>query len=259
MVRWTNQEQAMNRSVLFSLLAGAMLSGNAHAYQSPGRTVDGGLEQWRGSAAAGSETRYPGEWQGAGVGAVAGALLAGPPGFIVGAVGGVLAGRSTGLESDLHSARQEVARLERLRQAEAGRQRQLAERLASAEWRGRQQLEAIAGGFVYRLHFRTGQSVIEVDDRLALERLAVALRTLAGLGIEVHAYADRRGTEDGNRALSQARAQAVVEQLLRHGVESGRIVRQAHGEAAARYPAADREGLGYDRQVVIRFSSGAAS
>ncbi|WP_260294816.1 OmpA family protein [Sedimenticola hydrogenitrophicus] len=249
----------MNRSVLFSLLAGVMLSGNAHAYQSPGWAVDGGLEQWRGGDVAGSENRYPGEWQGGGVGAVAGALLAGPPGFIVGAVGGALAGRSAGLESDLHSARQELARLERLHQAEAGRQRQLEERLASAEWRGRQQLQAIAGGFVYRLYFRTGQSVIEADDRLALERLVVALQTLAGLNIEVHAYADRRGSEEGNRALSQARAQAVVEQLLRHGLESGRIVHQAHGEAAARYPAADREGLGYDRQVVIRFRDGAAS
>lgn len=248
----------MNRLVVNSLIVGVMLAGNANAYQTRGQGTALGLEQWQ----AGEDDQmagyvhYAGEWQGAGIGAIAGALLAGPPGLILGAAGGVLAGRSAGLESDLRSARQEVEQLE---QQQLSQVQQLTQRLESAKSRYQQQLDAIANGFVHRIHFRTGQNVMEPDDLRELTHLAVALRTIGELRIVIHAHADRRGREGGNQNLSVARAEAVSRQLILHGVDPERIVRQAHGEADARYPAEDREGLGYDRQVVIRFLSGATS
>jgi len=248
----------MNRLVVNSLIVGAMLAGNANAYQTQGQGTVLGVEQWRGGEEnlMPGDTRYPGEWQGGGIGAVAGALLAGPPGLIVGAVGGMLAGRSAGLESDLRSARQEVEQLEQQQLSEV---QQLTQRLASAKTSYQQQLDAIANGFVHRIHFRTGQNVMEPDDLRELTHLAVALRTISKLRIVIHAHADRRGREGVNQNLSVARADEVSRQLVLHGVDPERIVRQAHGEADARYPADDREGLGYDRQVVIRFLSGATS
>lgn len=248
----------MSRQLVNSLIVGVMLAGNASAYQAQAQGTVLGLEQWQ----AGEESqvadhaRYPGEWQGAGIGAIAGALLAGPPGLIVGAAGGVLTGRSVGLESDLRSARQELAQLEQQQQSKV---RQLTQRLESAKLSYQQQLDAIANGFLHRIHFRTGQNVMEPDDLRELTDLAVALRTIGELRIVIHAHADRRGRERVNQDLSMARAEAVSQQLILHGVDPQRIIRQAHGAADARYPVDDREGLGYDRQVVIRFLSGVAS
>jgi|GEM_PF-1376002 len=251
----------MRRQVVNSLIVGVMLAGNANAYQATGQATELGVEQWQGGegAATVSRTPYSGEWQGAGVGAIAGALLAGPPGFIVGAVGGGLVGRSAGLESDLLSARQEVGRLERQQQSEIRQLLQLSQQLETAKSSYRQQLDAIASGFVLRLYFRTGSDRMEPEDLRDLASLAAALRTIGGLRIVVHAHADRRGSEEINRNLSVARAEEVGRQLILHGVGPERIVRQAHGETDARYPVDDREGLGYDRQVVIRFLSGVAS
>lgn len=248
----------MNRLVVNSLIVGVMLAGNVNAYQTQGQGTVLGVEQWRGGEEnpMPGNTRYKGEWQGGGIGAIAGALLAGPPGLIVGAVGGMLAGRSAGLESDLRSVRQEVEQLEQQQLSEV---QQLTQRLESAKSSYQQQLDAIANGFVHRIHFRTGQNVMEPDDLRELTHLAVALRTIGELRIVIHAHADRRGREGVNQNLSVARAEAVSRQLVLHGVDPERIIRQAHGEADARYPADDREGLGYDRQVVIRFLSGATS
>lgn len=251
----------MRRKVVNSLVAGVVLAGNAFACQAGGQAGMPGLEQWQDNPGSGvvKDSRYPQAWQGAGIGAIAGAILAGPPGFIVGAAGGALAGTSAGLESDLHATRQELQRLERDQQLEAEQLTALAQQLASAKSAYRQQLDAIARGFVQRIYFRTGKNTLEPEDLRDLANLAEALRTFSQLRVVVHAHADRRGGAVVNRSLSAARAEAVSQQLILHGVPPERIARQAHGESDARYPADDREGLGYDRQVVIRLLSGAAS
>lgn len=252
----------MNRSAVISLVVGTMLAGNAGAYQHMDpEEATWGVERWQvsGSDPEPVQSGYRSEWQGAGIGALAGALLAGPPGFIVGAAGGVLAGRGAGLESDLHAARQEVERLEQQQQGEAQQRQRLIRQLVAEKDVQQRRLDAIAEGFVYRVHFRTGGSALEPAERQDLKQLAKALRTLEGLRIEIHAHADRRGEEAGNQRLSAARAEAVSRWLIEQGVGADRIVRHAHGESTARYPVADREGLGYDRQVVIRFAAGGAS
>lgn len=247
----------MNKSVAIFLLAGALTGGPAQGWAAA--ADERGLEQWQaGAGAATGDIRYRQEWQGAGIGGLAGALLAGPPGFVVGAVGGALAGRNAGLEPDLLAARREVEQLRQQRQADARGLSELTLQLQSARAQRRQLLQAVADGLIYRLHFRTGQSVMEPVDQRAVKRLATALRRISGLRVEVHAHADRRGDAAGNRQLSEARARTVAEQLLREGVTADRILSSAHGELQARYPADDREGLGYDRQVVIRFRVGEA-
>lgn len=245
----------MKRQLINSLVASALLAGNAHAYQASGQERAPGLEQWQERGLdewTGSDSEYRVAWQGAGIGALAGALLAGPPGLIAGAAGGALAGRSAGLESDLHDARRQLEQQKHEQLLTEGQLAQLTQRLESAKSAYRQQLDAIAGGFVHRIRFRTGKATLEPDALHDLSRLAAALKRVNGLRVVVHAHADRRGGAAMNLALSAARAEAVSQQLTRHGVEPERIARQLHGEAEAGYPVDDPEGLGYDRQVVIR-------
>ncbi|WP_428623984.1 OmpA family protein [Sedimenticola sp.] len=242
----------MNKTTAISLVAGMVLTATVGASPAMGPGAELGLEQWQGGGAAQDADRSPPPWRGVGIGAIVGALLGGPPGFIVGAAGGVLVEQNAGLESDLHTARQEVERLAR-QQREASVQRESLSRQLSAErehYRG--QLKALADGFVFRIRFRTGQSVMEPEAQHDLEQLAQALAPLPHLVLTLDAYADRRGRTEQNQRLSEARAEAVIRPLIRHGVTAGRLVKLAHGEDAARYPADDPEGLGYDRQVVIR-------
>ncbi|MCW8847489.1 MAG: OmpA family protein [Sedimenticola sp.] len=254
-VRWTNLEYAMNRAVLLSLIAGLTWGDSASAYESYYLTSDLAIEQWQGGHFEQNATdqTYKEEWQGAGIGSITGALLAGPPGFIIGAVGGVLAGRNSGMESDLHTTRQEVELLKRQQKIDAEKMVRLQKRLAVVQFDNQQQLQAIASGFLYRIQFRSNQSALEAHDQLALQALSQALATLHTLKVHIHAFADRRGRKDQNQALSEARASAVKDQLTASGVAAERIELRSYGEANAHYPQSDTEGLGYDRQVVVRF------
>ncbi len=249
----------MNRQVVNVLMIGMLLAGNAGAYGSDQESPQG-LEQWQQpwNGQAGGETRYPETWQGAGIGAIAGAIIGGPPGFIVGAAGGVLAGRNQGLEADLQNTKQALQRLSQQEQAKSGRLQELAGQLAAAQADYQQRLQAIARGFTQRIHFRTGKTTLEPEAQQDLADLAAMLQTQPAWHIVLHAHADRRGKPSTNQALSAARAEAVSQQLVLHGVDPARIARQAHGESDARYPAEDREGLVYDRQVVIRLGTGGA-
>ncbi|MCW8945026.1 MAG: hypothetical protein OQL27_09660, partial [Sedimenticola sp.] len=66
----------MNRSVVFSLIVGLAGSLNAQAYASHYPHADLGIEQWQGGQQSEDmhEPSYPEEWQGAGIGGLAGAL-----------------------------------------------------------------------------------------------------------------------------------------------------------------------------------------
>lgn len=245
----------MNRAVIFSLIVGLAGSINVQAYESHYPPADLGAEQWQGGRHSEDQraSSYSEEWQGAGMGGLAGALLAGPPGFIIGAAGGVLAGRNAGMESDLHTTRQEVARLEQQQQQTSAALNELTTQLTAEQSQQRQQLQAIASGFLYRVQFRTNQSRLETQDQLAIKDLAKALGTLQSLKIHIHAFADKRGQSQENLSLTEARAQTVAQQLMRWGVSGRRIKTRAYGEASARYDQPDVEGLGFDRQVIIRF------
>lgn len=250
----------MNRQVVNSLMIGMLLAANASAFASDQESPQG-LEQWqqpwRGHA--GGEPRYAETWQGAGIGAIAGAIIGGPPGFIAGAAGGVLAGHNRGLEADLQSTKQEVKRLSRQEQSKSERLQDLTRQLAAARSDYQQRLQAIARGFTQRIHFRTGKTLLEPEAQQDLVELAAMLQTQREWHVVLHAHADRRGTQAANQALSAARAEAVSQQLILHGVAAARISREVHGESDARYPAEDREGLVYDRQVVISLRTGGAS
>lgn len=240
-------------------MIGMLLAGNASAYGGDQESPQG-LEQWQQpwSGESADTTDYRETWQGAGIGAIAGAIIGGPPGFIVGAAGGGLLGRHRGLEADLHSTRQTMAQLSQAERVKSGQLQTLTRQLAAAQSDYRQRLEVIARGFVQRIHFRTGETTLEPEDRQDLAELAAMLRTLDEWRIVLHAHADRRGGRGANQALSAARAEVVSRALIQQGVQPARISRQAHGETAARYSVNDPEGLVYDRQVVIRLQVGGA-
>ena len=217
----------MHKSILTTTLLTLMLSGQADAAGGEDAAID-----------------YQ-ALQGPVIGMTAGALLAGPPGILLGLIGGSLIGH----------IEQQQAQIEVLGEQQARQQAKLLKQLHNDQL----QLKAIAGGFSYCLRFRSDSADIEPALDSHLHALAGMLNAFPQLDIEVLASTDRRGSEAYNRDLARHRAQTVVRRLVAAGVSSQRIKLKIAGEQRARYPLQDREGLGFDRYVVLSLLPGEAS
>lgn len=186
------------------------------------------------------------------VGAITvGALAGGPPGAIAGMVAGAwLAGelgrageleataaQLVGARGELDMASERVASLEReLGMAQAEQRRLAKSLLASLE---------------VALMFRTGESVLSDGGRSQLASLARYLRQHEDLRIQVSGYADPRGDDAANMALSRARAEAVADALVAQGVPRDRLLVDAYGEQHVVSAQGDPDAWAMERRVVI--------
>jgi outer membrane protein OmpA-like peptidoglycan-associated protein len=81
---------------------------------------------------------------------------------------------------------------------------------------------------VYGIHFDTGKALVKPESKTALEEIVKLLKGDTGLKIYVVGHTDSVGGFDSNMSLSMARAEAVVDVLVKqYGIDSGRL--KAHG------------------------------
>lgn len=81
---------------------------------------------------------------------------------------------------------------------------------------------------VYGIYFDSGKSVLKGESAPAIAEIAKLLAADPALSLYVVGHTDNQGTVDGNLRLSQDRAQAVLQSLVRdHGVATARL--EAHG------------------------------
>jgi lipid-binding SYLF domain-containing protein len=80
------------------------------------------------------------------------------------------------------------------------------------------------------IHFATGKSDILPNSRGALDDALNALKSNLDWKIRVEGYTDNTGDADANKALSERRAQAVVDWLVKHGIASDRLNAQGLGD-----------------------------
>jgi len=197
------------------------------------------------------------------VGGVLGAVVGGPPGVIAGmTLGGVVtdremkARRNGQLEEELTAlaeVQREVAtdrtRLQ-ARVRELDRDLAQERRVAAA----RPDVAALADGLAFSVGFRTNSAQPPEQAASSLEALALLLNAVPSLEVQIDGYADPRGTQDLNRALSEARATAIRDQLLAAGIPAERISIAGHGapqlDAAA--AATDPDGWALQRRADIR-------
>jgi outer membrane protein OmpA-like peptidoglycan-associated protein len=210
---------------------------------------------------ASAEPAPPEITAGVGTGAVAGALLAGPPGAIVGAalggamggtVGAVLEERAV-LAAELDDSRVRLAQTDQraealaaqmaVLEARADTQRALTERL--------ERFEQAAIGLSAGVHFRTGSAELDDGARQRLADLAEMLALMPDLVVHLEGHADVRGDPEANLTLSGERARTVERVLASHGVSSARIQLWSYGAEAAQADPGDAEGLAFDRRVDV--------
>lgn len=137
----------------------------------------------------------------------------------------------------------ELAQAEREREKalEAQRQAEQARRQAiMANQKMREELKALKAehtdrGWVVTLGsevlFDVGEAILKPGAKRAIDNLARFLRDHPGQQIVIEGFTDSTGSSDFNLALSQERAQAVKQAIVRTGIDPQRIETRGHGEA----------------------------
>lgn len=99
--------------------------------------------------------------------------------------------------------------------------------------------------------FNAGSAKLLDESTEPLDRLASSLRECPRVEIHVEGHTDSDGPENTNMALSVARAEAVVDQLIARGIDAGRLYAVGYGEGK---PVADnntRAGKAQNRRIAF--------
>ena len=80
------------------------------------------------------------------------------------------------------------------------------------------------------LRFEKGSARIENSSLGSLDGLLRLLQQNLGVVVQVNGYTDNVGSEDTNQRLSQRRADAVADYLIKQGIDAFRITTLGYGE-----------------------------
>ncbi|SJZ64867.1 OmpA family protein [Sediminibacterium ginsengisoli] len=81
------------------------------------------------------------------------------------------------------------------------------------------------------LHYDYDKHNIRPDAAVILDRLVATLNKYPGLQIELSSHTDSRGSDTYNMALSDRRAKAAVEYLVKKGINANRLKAKGYGES----------------------------
>ncbi len=79
--------------------------------------------------------------------------------------------------------------------------------------------------------FDTGKSFLRTESNSELDRVVKLMKDVPGLKIEISGHTDNTGSATVNEALSQQRAEAVVQYLTSKGVAPNRLTAKGYGAA----------------------------
>jgi peptidoglycan-associated lipoprotein len=82
----------------------------------------------------------------------------------------------------------------------------------------------------YSVHFTFDSSAVRAADKSKIASVADYLKANPAVAVRVEGNCDERGTEEYNRSLGERRALAGREELIRLGIESGRVDTLSYGE-----------------------------
>jgi OmpA-OmpF porin, OOP family len=100
-----------------------------------------------------------------------------------------------------------------------------------------------------KITFPPGSAEIDGQTVVIMDELAKILEDCASAQMEIAGYTDSQGSEEGNRALSQARAEAVLLALQGRGVEISNITAKGYGEENPIADNATEEGREANRRI----------
>jgi outer membrane protein OmpA-like peptidoglycan-associated protein len=185
-------------------------------------------------------------------GAAMGAVVGGPVGAVFGLVVGAMGGDFL---SGKRIAEQHAQALEKEKQDLELQLQETQEALAQLSTQTSVEPDPLLSSLAERLHgevlFHTGSAEVEAAMQERLAELGAILAQQPLVMIEVEGFTDPRGSKDANLALSEARAVAVREALLKGGLAGDRVHVSAHGESKSTAPLGDSEAYAWERRVSV--------
>lgn len=73
------------------------------------------------------------------------------------------------------------------------------------------------------IHFEYDSAVVKPSEHSKVTAVADYLKSNPSNAVKVEGHCDERGTDEYNRSLGERRAQAIREELVKSGVEAGRV------------------------------------
>jgi outer membrane protein OmpA-like peptidoglycan-associated protein len=250
----SKQEEALMNTITKKLRAGAlgltlvstcMATLPVYAQDSGSSvTVTGKQDAPKPASKAASKQENIGVITGLAVGAAAG----GPVGAIVGAAAGAWIGdryhkkeeTNKALKADLKDSQKSVD--------------ELSASLADARSKGDKLDQALknADELQTDVSFRTNDSSVSPQALESLKKMGVLAASMPDTKVVVSGFADPRGSEKYNDALSRRRAEAVAEVLADAGVPKDNLVVEGHGKGEATSMDGDVDGYAFYRKVTVR-------
>ena len=193
-------------------------------------------------------------------GAILGAVIAGPVGAFIGALTGTIIGKSVGDESEITAqksllAQQEFALNEQnVKLADMDKQQQtlfaVQTELARIQAHQEQTLTELSIGM--NVQFKTGSTQIAPLFQQQLDNVADMMTSMPDLHVNLMGYADRRGNDAFNQALSEQRLLEVTNYLIARGVDKTRLQGQAYGATSPMHAEQNFENDFFDRRVTLK-------
>jgi outer membrane protein OmpA-like peptidoglycan-associated protein len=93
-------------------------------------------------------------------------------------------------------------------------------------------LETIQKGIkitLKNIFFESSKAILSKQSEVELEKLYTFMNETPDLSVEIAGYTDNKGNEKTNKKLSLDRAQAVVNYLVKRGIEAKRMVAKGYG------------------------------
>lgn len=107
------------------------------------------------------------------------------------------------------------------------------------------------------VQFEAARAEIEASSLPILDEIAGVIRACERVPIEIGGHTDSDGSAAANRALSQERAQAVLDALVERGVAARRLSAVGFGQARPRAPNDTAENKALNRRIEFTVVSGA--
>lgn len=109
--------------------------------------------------------------------------------------------------------------------------------------------EVVAAG---KINFEPGSATIDASALSTMDQIAEILKTCGDIALEVQGYTDSQGREEMNLALSQSRAQSVLNELRARRVLTASFVAKGFGEEAPVASNESEEGREANRRIEFR-------
>lgn len=117
-----------------------------------------------------------------------------------------------------------------------------------------QECQATIAGLIAerKINFEPGSEVIDANARQVIDEIAEVLKRCGDIKLEIAGYTDSQGREEMNLALSQKRAQSVIDALRMRRVLTGGLEAKGYGEADPIADNATEEGREANRRIEFR-------